>query len=304
MRYLSRAWASWKELSMTAAARWITASCAALAPALGLCEIAEAQARKLNGPLDFSYVDDAYGYTLTPSGHLVYAARRLGLTRLLSVPLDGSGPTVVLQENTLALADVADLVPTPDGARVVYRLNRDLNTVKELFSVRVDGSQPAIKLHAPLTASENVESFQLAPDGARAVYLKFSVEVDGGVTTYHRRIYSVPVDGSRAPVLLSNVLEGWKPRITPDSARVVFLGSRGFGSYELYSVPIAGGVKAPRRLSPHTTRTRSIDDYVLSPDGARVVYLADPETIDFDELYSVPVDGSAAPVKLNGPLPA
>jgi Tol biopolymer transport system component len=289
---------------MTAAARWITASCLSLAAAFEPCGIAGAQTRKLNGPLVFSYVDDAYGYTLTPSGRIVYAARVLGLTQLHSVPLDGSGPTLLLQENTLGLADVADLVPTPDGARVVYRLDRDLNTVMELFSVRVDGSQPAIKLHAPLAAGESVESFQLAPDGSRAVYLKLVVEVDGGVTRYHRRIYSVPVDGSQGPVLLSNVLEGWKPRITSDSKRVVFMGSHDFGAFWLYSVPIAGGVKAPRRLHPHVTRTRSVHDYVLSPDGGRVVYLADHGTDDVDELYSAPVDGSAAPVKLNGPLPA
>jgi Tol biopolymer transport system component len=289
---------------MTAAARWITASCLSLAAAFEPCGIAGAQTRKLNGPLVFSYVDDAYGYTLTPSGRIVYAARVLGLTQLHSVPLDGNGPTVLLQENTLALADVVDLVPTPDGARVVYRLDRDLSTVMELFSVRVDGSQPALKLHAPLAAGESVESFQLAPDGQRAVYMKRVTEVDGGVTTFHHRLYSVPVDGSQGPVLLSNILEAWNPRITSDSKRVVFMGNHDFGAFWLYSVPIAGGGKAPRRLNPHMTRTRSVSDFVLSPDGARVVYRADQETEDVTELFSVPADGSAAPVKLSGLLPA
>ena len=41
----------------------------------------------------------------------------------------------------------------------------------------------------------------------------------------------------------------------------------------------------------------------ISPDGSRVVYRAEQETIDVNEL-GVPVDGSAAPVKLNAPLPA
>jgi Tol biopolymer transport system component len=42
--------------------------------------------------------------------------------------------------------------------------------------------------------------------------------------------------------------------------------------------------------------------FLVSPDGQRVVYCADQDTDEVIELYSVPVDGSSAPVKLNGPL--
>ena len=40
----------------------------------------------------------------------------------------------------------------------------------------------------------------------------------------------------------------------------------------------------------------------ISPDGSRVVYLADQDEDNAAELYSVPIDGSAPPVKLNGAL--
>ena len=40
----------------------------------------------------------------------------------------------------------------------------------------------------------------------------------------------------------------------------------------------------------------------LLPDGAWVAYLADQDTDEVLELYLVPADGSAAPVKVNGPL--
>src|SRR5207244_4314495 len=40
----------------------------------------------------------------------------------------------------------------------------------------------------------------------------------------------------------------------------------------------------------------------ISPDSSRVVYVADAEVDGVAELYSVPLDGSAAPVKLNGAL--
>ena len=40
----------------------------------------------------------------------------------------------------------------------------------------------------------------------------------------------------------------------------------------------------------------------IAPDGSRVVYVADQEVDERFELYSVPLDGSASPVALNGAL--
>jgi len=42
-------------------------------------------------------------------------------------------------------------------------------------------------------------------------------------------------------------------------------------------------------------------DFDISPDGSMVVYIADQDTNDVDEIYSVPI-GGGAPVKLNGEL--
>src|SRR5262249_3552913 len=43
--------------------------------------------------------------------------------------------------------------------------------------------------------------------------------------------------------------------------------------------------------------------YAISPDSTRVVYLADEERNNRYELYSVPLDGGAPPIKLNATLP-
>src|SRR5262249_27668900 len=42
--------------------------------------------------------------------------------------------------------------------------------------------------------------------------------------------------------------------------------------------------------------------FVVSADGSTVVYLADQDADDVFELFSVAIDGSAGPTKLNGPL--
>ena len=45
----------------------------------------------------------------------------------------------------------------------------------------------------------------------------------------------------------------------------------------------------------------SVTYFTVSP-GSAVVYLADQDTNDVNELYVVPLDGSRPPVKLNSPL--
>ena len=48
---------------------------------------------------------------------------------------------------------------------------------------------------------------------------------------------------------------------------------------------------------------KNIREIKISPDGSRVVYLADEDTEGVNEIYSVPIGGGAA-TRLNGPLVA
>src|SRR5262249_55049499 len=62
---------------------------------------------------------------------------------------------------------------------------------------------------------------------------------------------------------------------------------------KLNVAPVAGGDVAGTFYNPY---------YAIAPDGTRVVYSGDQDTNDVDELYSVPIDGSAPPTKLNAPF--
>ena len=46
--------------------------------------------------------------------------------------------------------NVLDFALSPDGSRVVYRLDYDQNDVFELYSAPADGSAPQVKLNGPL----------------------------------------------------------------------------------------------------------------------------------------------------------
>ena len=88
----------------------------------------------------------------------------------------------------------------------------------------------------------------------------------------------VTVQLSPGPVLLTS-----PPTISPDSQRAVYANEAG-----LWSVPLHGGsstVLAPL-LGPQLFGAAQI-----TPDGARVVYVADQDTLGKPELYSVPIAG-------------
>src|SRR5262245_3209574 len=62
-------------------------------------------------------------------------------------------------------------------------------------------------------------------------------------------------------------------------------------------------IKLSGALAPGL-RAGNVTDYRFTPDGARMVYRADRSAVGLYELFSVPTDFSAPPVRLNGPLPA
>ena len=62
---------------------------------------------------------------------------------------------------------------------------------------------------------------------------------------------------------------------------------------EIYSVPAAGG--APVKLNAALPPGGNVSSGGLqfSPDGSRVLYSADQDTVGVDELYIVPAAGGA-----------
>jgi len=122
----------------------------------------------------------------------------------------------------------------------------------------------------------------------------------------------VPSYGSLAPARLSGTLVAGGNvqhfRLTPDGKRAVYTADQDTDEVlELYSVPLdrsAGAVKLAGPLVVHGDVHSSAEAFAISPDGARVVYVADQETDQVFELFSAPVDGRSPAVKLNGPLVA
>jgi Tol biopolymer transport system component len=238
----------------------------------------------------FVYTDD----TLDP-----------GRPDLYSVPVDGSAPPLQLNH----FPDVeSEVVVASD--RVVWRRDGTFGGVS-LHSVPIDRSSEPLRLDDP---GHEVGGFHANPDGTRILY---GQQVVAGQV----ELFSVPIDRSQAPVRLNpELVVGGDVAIgspeslllfSPDGTRVVYIADQRFDEVrELFSVPVDGSAAAVRisgdlvaggdvqLSSPYGPSPR----VVFSPDGARVLYLADQVTDEVLELFIAPVDGSQPALRVSGAL--
>ena len=146
----------------------------------------------------------------------------------------------------------------------------------------------------------------VAPAGS-SVSGELSISSDGRwvLFTAGSGFYSAAVDGSTGPLRLNGdlVSAGSSGReITPDNLRVVYRGIED-QVHKLFSVPIDGSA-APVQLNGPVERNRSLEQFAISRDGSRVVYLSNQDNRFIYELYSAPIDGAGPAIKLNAPLGA
>lgn len=256
-------------------------------------------------------------------GRVVFAAdpEADGQTKLFTVPADGHAAPLRLNGPLGGGQDTWTFRLSSAGQRVVFTV-AESGTARELHSAPLDASQPAVRIGGPLPANRQLYDVLVSPDGARVVYSElqfpstydvFSVPIDGGaavpvgqgtyfaITPDSTRVVTstplsvAPLDGSAAPLVLAGVVG--RPKVSPDSLRAVYLDGG-----VLHSVLLDGSA-APVALSQPAVSGGSVQlDFALTPDGARVVYRQDLNVDQRFLLFSVAIDGSSAPLVLNGPL--
>ncbi|MEQ8660236.1 MAG: hypothetical protein RLW62_05425, partial [Gammaproteobacteria bacterium] len=271
---------------------------------------------------------DVISFAISPDGsHVAFVGDQDtdGIEELYSVPIDGTLPPRRLNPNFPPGAcagfgcRVAEYQFTADSARVIYRANHDGVSSDALHIAAVDGVQPPRKLSGTMTSGGGViPNFVIGPTGARVFFRANKDALD------KVELYSVPTTGGVEPVKLNGMLVAGGStadanlvnpdvgfQVSPDGATVVYRADQDTDEvFELYVVA-ADGSGAATRLTPTPPNGGDVlaeltyqygDGFRFSADGQRVIYRADHTTNDVVELYSVQVDGSAAPVRINGPL--
>ena len=224
--------------------------------------------------------------------------------QLYSIPV-GGGTRVKLDPDIVVTGSVVSYQISPDDSRVVYRGDTDKAGLIELFSVSILGG-PIAKLN-PTTLTGDVTGFAITPNSSQVVYRanQDSEEI--------AELYVVPIAGgtfTKLNGLLATGAQVGAFQITPDGSRVVFKARREISQpppaediviVEIYSVSIAGGPTTMTKLNKTLPVNGSLPDFLITPDGSRVVYRGDQDADTVNELYSVPVTGGAV-TKLNPAL--
>jgi hypothetical protein len=235
------------------------------------------------------------GYRIDPEAHLQL------------VPLDGSAAPRELAPPTNRPSGIYPLELTPRTARALFGLfDAFSGRGHALYAAPLDVPGPA----EPLDLAAHADPF------VRGMVVRSSDELVlfvSDLVPFVPELFTVPADGSRPPQrLLPPLPAGREVKgelvLSPDGARVLYLtDARVDEVFELVSTRIADGASVVLSGTMVAgggvvTAVDAEPSFRISPDGARVVFLADRVQDDVIEFWSAPLDGSAPPVRLHAPL--
>lgn len=228
------------------------------------------------------------GLRMTPDGRrVVYWVR----SQLRSSPVDGSQPPVLISPGPLGEAPWTVQWMSPDSRTVVFWASFPDGS-SDVFSAPVDGSAPPAALFFPGTSGIADDDFRISPDGRWVV---------GHTGPQSSELRAARIDGSVPPVVLNGPNE-WAYlafRVSSDGRALFTAFARNgntWGPRGLYVAPLDGHAPAQRIVGFRG------DPYLFQGElTARNRVLFAGHTGQW-ELFSVPLDGSASPVRLNPPL--
>ncbi|MEM8998103.1 MAG: hypothetical protein AAGF23_25195, partial [Acidobacteriota bacterium] len=228
-------------------------------------------------------------WAVTPNGARVLVLERSGLDTELYSTFISTGPPQKISSNDLRGRRIKRFVIAPSSDRVVYTAN-DRVAGAELFVSFTFGVGASRLSPVDYVGFDGIfANFFFTPDGSRVIY-------QGDVLANGRpEVFSVPIDGGESLRLNSDLPSGGTVvAIYPGSAadEVFFVADQETANLdELFAVDTLGA-QAPERVSgPLMARLGEVEDFAVSADGARAVYLADQRIFDRPELFSAPADG-------------
>ncbi len=236
---------------------------------------------RLNGPLadpfTFAFARDVSRDGTT----VVYEVDGNAGLRLYSVPLDGPETLAVRLDLDVPWdLDINRILLSGDGQRVLFEGNQDDEEVYGIFSVPVDGPASAmVRLNESLLGN-SASSLRLTPDGQTALY-----RADENAADSREELHAVPVDGSAAPIQLSNGGEVGFNYVMSETHVVYYRRNA------LFSVPLTGPASASVQISPTLPRGDNVraNFFEITPDGQTVVFRIDENSVE--RVFAAPIDG-------------
>lgn len=251
-------------------------------------------------------------YRIGPnSDWVIYLAEQQVVDRLelFSVPIVGPATAAVKLNKPLVPDGKVDYVDiSPDGETVVYTADTETQWFFHLYSVPIEGpASVGVALSPPGSTGHHAWNPEVAAGGNQVVY-QAKVAKTGPA-----ELYSVPINGpsTEAQKLSGELVFGGEVQsfeIAPSGDYVVYWADQDIDEVmELYSVPVAGPSDKAVQLNGFLGLAGDVKSFAISPDGRRVVYLADHAGLtgfndDIFQLWMTSVDGSGEVIPFNGRL--
>ncbi len=226
-----------------------------------------------------------------------------GLFDLYVSPWDGSSGPVALTNMAASTSStgVQKFLVSPDDSRVVYLADAVSAGVTELFSVSSFGpASSAVKISGNMDTDRDVISswpLQFTPNSMRIIYGTDHLSLDDEIN-----LWVALADGASGPIRLSPLITLFPGPL--DDAKLANSNSR-FAVYrgsllaaarhEITAVGLYSGESSATNLNTPLAWSggvQSVNDYAITMDDTRVVYLSDHETFTIYELFSVSIPAS------------
>lgn len=302
-------------LSVASAAIFWLACLSAASQALAATTVRLSGTMRADGDVEYSSAP-THPQISDAAQRAVFVAKRDGPAgqsrELWSVPLAGGEPTRLNEQLDFAHPDIRSFAITPDGLTVLYTgYSSAYSNRLHLWSVPITGptaGAPVTLLSgAGMVAGGTVSMFRITPDSSRVVF-----RANANATTV-AELFSVPLAPSAVaptPTLLSgSIVAGGSVdsnlpfMITGNSATVVFLANRvNSNTHDLWSVPITGptGAAPITNLSQIQVLGGNLNQFDLSADGLRAVFIGDRVLANRIELWSAPLAPNTTPPIVTG----
>lgn len=254
---------------------------------------------------------DVRSFAWSPDGRfLAFFGRLNGPSQVwvvdVSQPAMPGVARVVSSPSGLANPSVTDLRWSPDSRYLAYRGNLEVSGRADIY-LTTPGSTTGHQRISTFTA-QNASSLSMfwSPSSQGIAYVA-DQDVDGRFDLYW---VPTPAGGPGAPVRLSNLsanadVQSARVAYSFDGAYLAFTAGGGGSNTELFAVTLSGPAPSPQqRLHAPLPSNRSVADFLWSPTAPRLVYVADQDLDNVNELYLLNLTGPSVgtTVKVNLPI--
>jgi hypothetical protein len=209
-----------------------------------------------------------------------------------------NGPLVLC--GSAVCGDVTAFAVTPDNSAVVYIADQRADDVFELFRT-VLSSTANSKLIPDLAPGQNVDAFAVLPNSTGVTY-RANQNTPGAKELYRVLFATAPITDrliTSPPLIAGQNVGKFTP--TSDSANVVYIANRPV-ALNLFIVPATGGGDTQLNSASPPNPNSNVSDFAVTPDGLSVVFRADQDIDQVDELYRTIIAQAPTNTKLNPSL--